>query len=210
MQPFQSGEKSNWSQLLKTQDENYSFFLLGKRSAWWKKFFNVQLPYRWNLRRLKLGFTLDIGCGLGRNLLHLNGRGVGLDHNSHAVKIAVSRGINAFTPEDFRASPYHRLNLFDSILLSHVAEHLEEKQLEELLAGYLPLLKPGGQVVVITPQELGFRSDPTHVQFMDFLRLKIILKKIGLMPVKEYSFPLPRCFGRIFKYNEFISIGRKV
>src|SRR4051794_16936807 len=39
--------------------------LQGKK---WKKWLNVQAPYRANLRRYKLGRTLDIGCGNGRNL----------------------------------------------------------------------------------------------------------------------------------------------
>ena len=48
--------------------------------------------YRWNLRRLDLGFTLEIGCGIGRNLEHLDGNGIGIDHNEEAVRIAHTGG----------------------------------------------------------------------------------------------------------------------
>ena len=41
---------------------------LKARLVWWKRALDVQAPYRWNLRRLKPGFMLDVGCGLGRNL----------------------------------------------------------------------------------------------------------------------------------------------
>src|SRR5690349_17057220 len=42
--------------------------LQGKR---WKRLLNVQAPYQWNLRRRHLGRTLEIGCGIGRNLASL-------------------------------------------------------------------------------------------------------------------------------------------
>lgn len=194
---------------MNTNEFGYSDRLLKKEGVWWKKLLDVQAPYRWNLRRLNPGFTMDIGCGLGRNLLHLNGNGVGIDHNQHAVEIARSRGLQAFTTEAFQESPFNRAALFDSILLSHVAEHLTETELVELLKAHLPLLKPNGQVIIICPQDYGYRSDPTHVQFLDFGRLRDIACRAGLMPVKEYSFPFPRVFGHLFKYNEFVVVSRK-
>ncbi len=36
-----------------------------------------------------------------------------------------------------------------------------------MLRPYLPSVRPGGRVVFITPQERGFASDPTHVEFTD-------------------------------------------
>ena len=194
---------------MRTQDRRYTNTLLTKESPHWKKIFDVQAPYRWHLRSLNLGFTLDVGCGLGRNLINLNGNGVGIDHNPHSVDFARSRGLLAFTPPEFQASLFNKANRFESILLSHVAEHLAEGQAVELLAAYIPLLKPNGQVVVICPQDYGYRSDSTHVQFMDFAKLRAIACEAGLMPVKEYSFPFPRLFGHVFKYNEFVSISRK-
>jgi len=94
-----------------------------KESAWWKRIIDVQAPYRWNLCRLNPGFTLDIGCGLGRNLINLSGNGVGIDHNPHSVEIASSRGLRVFTPESFEDSSFNKHAHFDSILLSHVVEH---------------------------------------------------------------------------------------
>ena len=192
-----------------TQDRRYTNRLLMKESPWWKKAFDVQAPYRWHLRSLNPGFTLDIGCGVGRNLINLKGNGVGIDHNPHSVKIARSRGLLAFTPPEFQSSLFNKAYRFDSILLSHVAEHLMEREVVQLLATHIPLLKPGGQVIVICPQDYGYRSDPTHVQFLDFTKLRGIACQAGLIPVREYSFPFPRVFGHLFKYNEFVSISRK-
>jgi hypothetical protein len=44
----------------------------------------------------------DVGCGLGRNLGHLDGNGVGVDHNAESVAIAQSRGLRAFRNEMVR------------------------------------------------------------------------------------------------------------
>ena len=192
-----------------TQGYDYSERLLREESVWWKSLLNVQWPYRWNLGRLNLGLTLDLGCGLGRNLINLHGNGVGIDHNPHSVDIARSRGLLAYTPEEFRTSEFNKSEYFDSILLSHVAEHMPEQDAVALLTSHTYLLKRHGQVIFITPQEYGFRADPTHVQFMDFDRLSEVSRAAGLTFVRQFSFPFPRLFGRLFRYNEFISISEK-
>ncbi len=194
---------------LHTQDKDYTKLLLAKESVWWKKLLDVQAPYRWNLRRLKPGFVLDIGCGLGRNLNHLKGYGVGIDHNPYSVEVARKRGFQAFTPQEFRQSEFNAAERFDSILLSHVAEHMVEDEVVSLLAPYIPLLKSAGQVILITPQEYGFRTDETHIQLMDFERLRRISGKLGLEFFKEFSFPFPRIMGHFFIYNEFVSVSKK-
>ena len=192
-----------------TQEIAYTARLAAKESVWWKKLLDVQAPYRWNLSRLNPGFTLDLGCGLGRNLINLRGHGVGIDHNPHSVETARSRGLRAFLPEEFEQSSANVANTFDSILLSHVAEHMTEEEVVKFIDAYTDLLKPNGQLILITPQECGYRSDPTHVQFMEFTTLRSIIRRLGFLPVREYSFPFPRVVGHFFKYNEFISIGKK-
>ena len=65
--------------------EAYTSSLLTRESKWWKKLLNVQYPYKRNMISLKPGFVLDIGCGVGRNLPHLDGHGIGIDHNETSV-----------------------------------------------------------------------------------------------------------------------------
>ncbi|MEK6288866.1 MAG: class I SAM-dependent methyltransferase [Acidobacteriota bacterium] len=197
------------AETLNTRDGKYTARLVAVQLARWKKVLDVQAPYRWNLRRLNLGFTLDVGCGLGRNLINLRGNGVGIDHNSDFVEIAKSHGLSAFTPKEFEASPFNVPDSFDSILLAHVVEHMTEQEALELLSDYLYLLKPRGRVILIAPQEAGYRTDPTHIEFMDFETLRRIGREAGLIPVKEYSFPFPRIFGRLFRHNEFVSVSEK-
>ena len=192
-----------------TNEKNYTDGLLYRQSAWWKKFFNVQYPYKYNIQRLKPGFVLDIGCGIGRNLLHLNGNGVGVDHNPTSIEVSKSRGLKAYTVDDFLKSSYNRPETFDSILLAHVAEHMTGDDVTKLLKQYLHLLKNDGRIIVITPQEKGFKSDDTHVQFMDFVTVKNLLKQINVNITRQYSFPFPRIIGHFFKFNEFISVAKK-
>lgn len=195
---------------MRTDEARYSERILRNESVWWKRLLDVQRPYRTHLRHLRLGLVLEVGCGVGRNLRHLGaGAAVGVDTNRHAVEIARSRGAVAFTPDELRASSYATRGRFDSLLLSHVVEHMTLPEAASLVRDYLDLVRDGGTVVVITPQEAGFRSDPTHVEFMDFEKVERVLRDAGVEPVKRYSFPLPRITGRIFKYNEFVSIGRK-
>lgn len=190
-------------------DARYAEQRLAAESAWWKRLLDVQRPYRAHLRRLRLGLTLEIGCGIGRNLDHLRGSSIGVDRNRRAVEIARARGLTAFTPEELRASEWAKAGRFDSLLFSHVLEHMTAAQAGELVGAHLHLLRQDGRVVVLTPQEAGFRSDPTHVQFMDFETVAALLRQAGLQVESRYSFPFPRLTGGLFKYNEFVTIARK-
>ncbi|MBI4514730.1 MAG: class I SAM-dependent methyltransferase [Deltaproteobacteria bacterium] len=192
-----------------TRSEAYAERLETLGGAGWKRWLDVQRPYRRHLRRLALGFTLEVGCGLGRNLLHLERHGVGVEHNPRAVEIARRRGCTVMLPEEFRTSDYARPGRFDSLLLAHVVEHMSLAEAVALVGEHLGFVRNGGTVVLIAPQEAGFRSDPTHVEFMDAPKLLHILESNGVTAQRAYSFPLPRVAGRVFTHNEFVVIGRK-
>jgi SAM-dependent methyltransferase len=193
-----------------THGEEYAKRLIRLQTARWKRWLDVQALHRWNLRRLDPGFTLDIGCGIGRNLLHLLGHSVGVDINEHCVRAARERGLNAFTPSEFlRSADYNRPGRFDTILLAHVAEHMTEDHVVALLREYEALLRSEGRLILISPQEAGFRSDPTHVELMDFARLARISDRLGFQPERAFSFPFPRWVGSLFTYNEFVVVSSK-
>ncbi|WP_211215510.1 class I SAM-dependent methyltransferase [Agromyces subbeticus] len=167
----------------------------------------MQAPYRWNLRRLHLGHTLDVGCGIGRNLANLDDA-VGVDHNATSVSIARERGHVAYSVEGFRESPHAIVGGFDTLLFAHVLEHMKRDEATELVRAYRPYLRAGGRLCFITPQERGFKSDPTHVEFVDFVALREICADLGLDIERSYSFPFPRWAGSIFIYNEFVVVAR--
>ena len=192
-----------------TEGAAYTERLATLESAGWKRVLDVQRPYRWNLRRLALGRTLDVGCGLGRNLVALAPGSVGVDHNRSSIEVARSRGLTAFTPEEFEASPAAEPGAFDSLLFAHVVEHMDAPAGDRLVAAYLPYLRPAGSVVFICPQEAGYKSDATHVRFADFQALSALAGSVGLTVDRTYSFPFPRIVGRVFPYNEFVVVARR-
>jgi len=189
-----------------TQGADYTDRLQRVTGARWKQVLDVQRPYRWNIRRLDLGRTLDVGCGLGRNLAHLGGNGVGVDHNPTSVEFARSQGYEAYTINEFFETD--RAATFDSMLAAHLLEHMPEEQARKVVESYLPCVKPGGKAVFITPQERGYASDATHVRFVGFAEAAAICRDLGLTVEKQYSFPFPRFMGKLFTYNEFVTVAR--
>jgi SAM-dependent methyltransferase len=186
-----------------TAGRDYTDRLRRLEGPWWKRALDVQRPYRWNLRRLELGRTLDVGCGVGRNLVNLGDGAVGIDHNPTSVEVCNDRGLEAYTPDGFAEAGLNRPGVFDSLLLSHLLEHVAETVADEILETYLPLIAPGGRIVLITPQERGFTIDPTHIRWVDDDGIRSHCDRHSLVVVRSWSFPFPRAAGRVFPYNEF-------
>lgn len=192
-----------------TSAEEYARRLQAKQEVWWKKALNVQAPYQWNLRRQGLGRTLDVGCGIGRNLETLAPGSVGVDHNAAAVEVARGRGVTALTVEEWQHSDLRQPESFDGILLAHVIEHMDAAAGRDLLDAYLPYLRPGGKVFFVCPQERGYDSDPTHVRFTTGGDLVELASDVGLQARGWFSFPFPRWAGKPFIYNEFCLLATK-
>ncbi len=192
-----------------TAGADYAHRLVRLEQAWWRHALPVQLPYALHLRSLRLGRTLDVGCGLGRNLKHLPAGSVGVDHNAVSVAHCRARGLTACTVEELPGLLQSRVTGFDSVLLAHVVEHMGEPEGDALLASVLPNLRPGGRLVLITPQERGYATDATHVRFVDTHALSVLTDRQGLVVQRSYSFPFPRAAGRAFAYNEFVLLARK-
>ncbi|TBL37596.1 class I SAM-dependent methyltransferase [Verrucosispora sp. SN26_14.1] len=191
-----------------TEGEDYTHRLQQLSGARWKRLLDVQAPYRWNLRRLGLGRTLDVGSGLGRNLVNLGAGAVGVDHNPTSVAHTRSLGLEAYTTDEFFGSAHARPDAFDSMLAAHLLEHMPAEQAREVVASYLPFVRSGGRAVFITPQERGYDSDASHVRFVGFAEAAETCRELGLTVLRQYSFPFPRIAGRAFTYNEFVTVAR--
>lgn len=191
-----------------TRDPAYAKRLqrLSGRGGWLRRIIDPQRPYRWNVRRLQPGFVLDLGCGIGRNLSHLYGLGVGVDHNADCVATCRAAGLMAFEPAAFAESEFAVVDRFDTMLLAHVLEHMTEAEADDLVTEYLPFIRPEGRVILITPQERGQASDATHVRFVDEDAVRQMAQRLHLQVVSIRSFPFPRSVGRVFTYNETVSI----
>ena len=183
--------------------------LTALETARWKRVLDVQRPYRWNLERLHLGRTLDVGCGIGRNLQNLGPDAVGVDHNAHSIEICRQRGLTAYTdagvPRGIEGAA------------RDVRRHAAARTCSSTSARRWPTTSsrstsptcgrearsssspPGGRVPV--------RRDPRAVGGPGGRRGA--RARHGMTVVRSYSFPFPRPVGKVFKYNEFVTVARK-
>lgn len=179
---------------------------LSHRGGLLRRIIDPQRPYRWNLRRLEPGLVLDIGCGIGRNLKHLDGNGVGVDHNAGCVAACRADGLTAYVTDEFDSSTDAVHGKYDSLLFAHVLEHMTSNDADALLQRYLPYLKRGGKVIIITPQERGQASDETHVMFVDEQVMRRMADRLQMQVISIRSFPFTRIVGRLFTYNETVAV----
>ncbi|MEU3714209.1 class I SAM-dependent methyltransferase [Streptomyces catenulae] len=162
-------------------------------------------PYRRALRRIGAGRVLDIGCGTGDTLAGCAPGSVGIAHDAHSADICRARGLTAYTADAFLTSAHARPGGFDTLLSAQVLQHLDDEQVEGLLRAYLPYVRPGGGVVLITPQEAGHRGAG---RFTDFTLLRAYAESAGLSVRRTYSFPLPRPAGKVLGANAFVLAAR--
>lgn len=172
----------------------------------WKKFVDIQMPYRMKMRSMKLGKTLDIGCGTGRNLVNLDKESIGIDHNKYSIRHLSSKGLNAYTTSDFDKLKYREK--FDSILLAHVIEHMKYDEAKSLINKYKKYLKKDGRLFIICPQIRGYGTDQTHVEFFDQDKITMLINECGFENVHKSSFPFHEYFGKYFTYNEYWNVGK--
>lgn len=193
-----------------TQEKEYADYLVNAQNSGWKSRIDVQKPYRKKLQSLSLGKTLDIGCGIGRNLKALPKGSVGIDHNSYMIKSLNNEGYTAFTTSSFKKSKYAKLKNFDTLLFAHIIEHMTPEEAKKMIQDYLKFLKQGGYVLIICPQKKGFSKDSTHVHFHNRDTISNILSEIGLTLQSALSFPFPEIFGSFFAPNEYWVLAKNI
>jgi 2-polyprenyl-3-methyl-5-hydroxy-6-metoxy-1,4-benzoquinol methylase len=141
------------------------------------------------LRRMREGRLVDVGCGSG-NLLSLavglGWKAVGLEVDRAAVQAARARGLDVVEGSYSRLAEYK--GELDCIICSHVLEHVHEPI--DMLAKVATALKPGGILLLSLPNATSqvrshFGDDwrgleaPRHLTIPSLHQLQVSLSDLG-------------------------------
>lgn len=149
-------------------------------------------------RKIRLGTVADIGCGAGDLIGHLIASGqevYGADQSPDSIDVVNTRFRNepkfkgAFVGTDHLPS-------VDTVFLLEVVEHLDDAALGAVLKEARRILKPGGHIVITTPNEenraISTRMCPEcgctfhamqHVRSWDQTNLCYWMKGSGFIPI---------------------------
>lgn len=150
------------------------------------------------LDELPPGRVLDVGCGDGRFLAEMVRRGwqgTGIDFDPAAVEAGRKKYNLNLRAGDIQSAQFEESN-FDAITMSHLIEHLPDPV--ACLARCRELLRPGGRLVVTTPnfRSLGRRhfqhnwrcvEPPRHLQLFAPHLLAECAKRAGFVGVRVGS-----------------------
>lgn len=142
------------------------------------------------LKSLPAGKLLDVGCGGGRFMNRMRRRGwevEGIDFDEKATgKIVRRYGMKTYTGDLITCALPE--SSYDAITMSHTIEHLFDpiKTLKECLR----ILKPGGKLVITTPNIEGAAADlfgahwrgwepPRHLHLFSVASLESLLRGAG-------------------------------
>lgn len=154
------------------------------------------------------GPTLDFGCGVGELLKRLPTGSKGLEYNRDTVDFCRARGLDVEWydgfADDWSLTAVRDNDGLRSMVVSHVLEHLEKPM--RVLDRLLNAARDKGvrRVLVIVPGRAGFRSDPTHLTFVDWAMLQAeAVRQADWCVVHRGYFPFdhPRA-GDWFTHNE--------
>lgn len=136
------------------------------------------------------GKLLDLGCGDGRFLALMREAGwdvTGIDTDPVAVQSAAELGIPAIAGSVEDVSFPEKS--FDAVTLSHVIEHVHDPV--GLLSSCRRLVKPSGQIVIVTPNIRSFGHQkfgscwrglepPRHLHIFSLSALRLCCEQAGL------------------------------
>lgn len=114
---------------------------------------------------------LDIGCGLGQMLNHLNSKGFknlhGIDINEEAILACKKNGLSVEKVNEIRDYLVTDSMKFDRIVMSHVLEHVDkEKIIDTLIHIRKNLLKEGGVFLLMVPNAQSYTG--AYWRYEDF------------------------------------------
>jgi 2-polyprenyl-3-methyl-5-hydroxy-6-metoxy-1,4-benzoquinol methylase len=142
-----------------------------------------------SLLHLKGKRALDVGCGMGQNLLFMKKLGadvtvIDLDHDSVEFTRNVL-GIQSVHRQDIHALP--DLESYDVIMLHDVIEHpldplavLQKSKVLLARGGLLSIWTPNASAVEAEEQPVAFRVDLEHMQYLTFQTCRQIADRLRM------------------------------
>jgi O-antigen chain-terminating methyltransferase len=148
--------------------------------------------------------VLDLGCGRGEwlEMLREQGfRGHGVDINRVALAICRALGLEVTEGDAIAFLKDQKPGSFEAVTGFHLIEHFELRFCINLLDETLRVLKPGGMLLLQTPNPLslrvalgGFYRDPRHRLPVHPNSLKLMAESRGFVNVTAYF--MDRAHGR--------------
>ncbi len=139
--------------------------------------------------------VLDLGCGRGELLAELGAAGIearGVDASADMVARCGEQGLAAERADLFEALRGAEEGSLGAVVSLHVVEHLPAERLPELAALAWRALRPGGALILETPNPLSlvvaarnFWRDPTHRRPLHPETLELCLAEAGFEPVER-------------------------
>jgi len=169
--------------------------LITERLSYYLKFLK-------NIKTSNKNYVLDLGCGRGEFVEMLNKNKInalGVDLNKSSVEHAKSKNINVKQADIFKVLKSATPKTLPAISAFHLVEHLTFPELESFLQLTATRLKPGGILLIETPNILNlqvaasdFYKDPTHIRPVHPSMLEYWLKFSGFSKIKiDFLHPFP-------------------
>ena len=129
---------------------------------------------RWHLNKLRLfelagvagaDRVLDAGCGAGNLVVEIAPHcqsSIGLDYHHGRLAFASKRGRGAYVEGSIDRLPFGE-GTFDKVFCLEVLEHVERPVVSDALEEFRRVLKPGGQLLITTPN---YRSLWPAIEFL--------------------------------------------